>query len=162
MHWMVAITIVVLVGWKAVWLSAGVPDVTADADRARLRALQLLSDNPSANGYRLSLVDHPKELVKEAVTPILQMTGAESWDTQLPIWITPGEDGLPGWAGWDDNGNGEVDELMELGAAWSDDFCVVESDGMRVKPIGRIIDRGAYRKTRDGEQPDRLRYVWKR
>jgi len=74
----------------------------------------------------------------------LVVTAVERWDEQAPIWITPGRDGQPGWQGWDDNGDGRVDDAGELGAAWSDDLCVVTANQPDVGGPVRMIDRGAF------------------
>jgi prepilin-type N-terminal cleavage/methylation domain-containing protein len=44
------------------------------------------------------------------------------WDPDAPVIAHPGIDGLPGLAGIDDDLNGAVDDLSELGAAGSDDL----------------------------------------
>ncbi|TWU01553.1 hypothetical protein [Neorhodopirellula pilleata] len=143
----VAIILLALVTWRAAWLFAGVPDSTAQADTARdlatreLGALNLATQEPAANAFRISFAELPLGFDEPFQ---LQQTGQMIWDPGAAIWITPGNDQQPGWATWDDNGNGKIDEPAELGAAWSDDFCVVEKDGQSQQPSGRIIDHGAY------------------
>lgn len=155
MRWALAITLFALVAWRVVWLSAGVRDVTAEADRVRAMVLDEIRGN--ANAYLVTFVN----AADTGSPPSWHVGEEEVWDSELPIWITPGADGMPGWAGWDDNRNGEIDEANELGAAWSDDFCVVEMDHQTSAPNGRVLDRGGFRKTKKGEQPDRIRYTWK-
>lgn len=137
LHFSVAVILFALVAWRAAWLIAGVPDSTDQAEPARALAVQA----SESDSFRISFAD----VTLDSNGPFkLQRVGTETWDPNAAVWITPGEDQQPGWATWDDNGNGEIDEPAELGAAWSDDFCVVEHDGQMQQPSGRIIDRGAY------------------
>ncbi|SMP78037.1 hypothetical protein SAMN06265222_12437 [Neorhodopirellula lusitana] len=154
--------IVALVGWRAAWLSASVPNVTADADVARFLVEQ------ETGSFLISFADSPGDplpLSRQAGKPRFVAEGASEWDASLPIWITPGEDGQPGWATWDDNQNGAVDEPAELGAAWSDDYCVVQlpdasESAKQELTAGRILDRGAYRPASDTDLSPRTRYVF--
>jgi len=74
------------------------------------------------------------------------------WDPQAPVVLSSGADGGPGRTGQDDNGDGTNDDLLELGAAGSDDLVITPSDpGFLVvarSPLTpttlRIVDRGAY------------------
>ncbi|MFG0288181.1 MAG: hypothetical protein ACF8CQ_08405 [Rhodopirellula sp. JB044] len=162
--------IALLALWRVVWLTSGVPDTCGQADVAATAArLELrgktkssdgsLSDSPLRNGnlpWRISFVPVPRENTHVATSepiPRLRQTGIEIWDASLPVWITPGKDGYPGWKSWDDNRNGVVDEPGELGAAWSDDFCVVQLPGT-TSPSGRIIDHGGYRDLRPSDRQD--------
>jgi len=43
------------------------------------------------------------------------------WDDTAPVFITAGPDGAPGVAGVDDDGDGQLDNLRELGTTGSDD-----------------------------------------
>lgn len=162
MRWLLSITLGALVGWRVVWLLSGVPDVTAQADQVRLEAFKAMANDVTANDASVEayLVAFLNDWDDTSPTG-LHLIREEIWDPELPIWITPGRDDEPGWAGWDDNRNGEVDEAGELGAAWSDDFCVVGMSEEPAQPAGRIIDRGAFRKTQNGEKTGRLRFTWK-
>ena len=133
----VAVVLLALISWRAAWLFAGVPGSTDQADLARKLAMQ----ERASGSFRISFAEVPLE---SSGPFVLQPTGMEVWDPGAAIWITPGDDQQPGWATWDDNGNGKVDEPAELGAAWSDDFCVVQHDGIIPQPSGRILDHGAY------------------
>jgi prepilin-type N-terminal cleavage/methylation domain-containing protein len=74
------------------------------------------------------------------------------WDPQAPVVMTGGSDGGPGRIGQDDNGDGINDDVLELGAAGSDDIVLTPTDpGFLVatrSPLNaatlRIVDRGAY------------------
>lgn len=46
------------------------------------------------------------------------------WDDEAPVFITAGPDGAPGVAGVDDDGDGQIDNLRELGTTGSDDRIV--------------------------------------
>lgn len=141
--------IVCLAAWRALWLAAGVPDTTAIADDIRARMEDQLAapghgPHGSPERWRVSMREIAFEPARRNPILVLDRIGVDQWDAELPIWITPGRDRQPGWAGWDDNGNGTVDESAELGAAWSDDGCIVELPGQQ-PPSGRIIDHGAFR-----------------
>ncbi|TVQ02758.1 MAG: hypothetical protein EA381_02680 [Planctomycetaceae bacterium] len=43
------------------------------------------------------------------------------WDDTAPVFITAGPDGAPGVAGVDDDGDGQLDNMRELGTTGSDD-----------------------------------------
>jgi hypothetical protein len=70
------------------------------------------------------------------------------WDSEAPVYVTGGDDGRPGRAGVDDDGNTVVDDLSELGATGSDDAIVTPGqagfeaarDGL---VVSRILNRGA-------------------
>jgi hypothetical protein len=70
------------------------------------------------------------------------------WDPDAPVYISAGPDGAPGIARHDDNGNGEVDDLSELGATGSDDFAVAPAQpgyeaAKSGQTLSRLISRGA-------------------
>ncbi len=174
MNWN-AVTIAVvacLVVWRCVWLASGVPDTTASADAVReeiQRRLGLDTDwvihadgdaNAPPEQWRVSF-----EHVESNNQPLrLTDAGIDVWDNTLPIWITPGRDAHPGWAGWDDNGDGTIDDSGELGAAWSDDRCVVQMPSEK-SPGGRVIDHGGFRRMHPGDNLNiarhhfQLRYI---
>ncbi|TWU19905.1 hypothetical protein [Allorhodopirellula heiligendammensis] len=135
--------------WRALWLAAGVPNTTDLADRVRREAqsqcdpLPRSPVSPSQERWRISFASVADQRSTSRGAPQIVATGTDVWDPDLPIWITPGRDRAPGWADWDDNGDGVVDDSGELGAAWSDDHCVVELPGMS-PPQGRVIDHGAF------------------
>jgi len=49
-------------------------------------------------------------------------------NSALPCVLWVGEDGSPGQKGWDDNSDGETDNLSELGAVHSDDRLLTHTD----------------------------------
>lgn len=70
------------------------------------------------------------------------------WDADATVYVTAGPDGAPGIAGNDDDGNGVVDDLGELGATGSDDFVVAPGQAgyeaaKNGKTLSRVISRGA-------------------
>ncbi len=135
------------VGWRGMWLASGVPDTTHLADEARTqvgRSVKELENAPLLVNHRLSFAAYERgeALTGSPMTVLPQ--GLDVWDDKMPVWVTPGRDAAPGWKDWDDNGNGIVDDESELGAAWSDDFCIVQLPG-HPTPVGRIIDQGGYR-----------------
>ncbi|MCM2370011.1 hypothetical protein [Aporhodopirellula aestuarii] len=150
--------VVCLAVWRGVWLMSGVSDTCAIADGAAAAASELVAtqdvliaggagetnSRPAAVPWRISFANWEKnpDAVQSQIN--LRRSGTDLWDASLAVWITPGNDGQPGWATWDDNGDGVVDDPGELGAAWSDDFCVVQFPGAPA-PAGRVIDRGGFR-----------------
>ncbi|WP_044250462.1 hypothetical protein [Rhodopirellula sp. SWK7] len=149
------VVVLCLVIWRGVWLTSGVENTCSTADFAAAEARRMLgvgassnanaaperSPRPSSVGWRISFAAAQDGV---AMPFALRQSGTDVWDDELPVWITPGKDGQPGWATWDDNGDGTVDEPGELGAAWSDDFCIVQLPG-QTPPEGRIIDHGGFR-----------------
>lgn len=151
-----------LVAWRALWMAAGVPDTTAIADDVRRNIQLQLGSSPNAltplppEPWRVSFAGVENGDLTLGATELIP-SGTDVWDASLPVWITPGRDQQPGWARWDDNGDGVVDDPGELGAAWSDDHCVVEMPG-EVPPSGRVIDHGAFRPSNRNNDAAPLRY----
>ena len=157
----VLMVVVVLLGcvWRGLWLSAGVTDSTSVADATRTELLRQIADELKARGQ----VAGPQDLHGVQVLAYFDEAGfadstvasSRSWkldsvqrfDPDAEVWIVSGADGKPGWDGWDDNQNGTVDDLSELGAAWSDDHCLtpLDSEYEQVDPAySRIINRGTF------------------
>lgn len=70
------------------------------------------------------------------------------WDPEAAVYITAGPDGKAGVAGVDDDGDGVIDNLSELGATGSDDQVIApHQPGYAAAAAGegvvRVIDRGA-------------------
>lgn len=97
------------------------------------------------------------------------------WDAQVPVYVTAGADGAPGIAGVDDDRDGVIDDLGELGASGSDDRVVAPGDAGYEEAaageiIARVIDRGALVPVADslvldadaGETVQRQSEVWLR
>ncbi|TWT75146.1 hypothetical protein [Allorhodopirellula solitaria] len=147
-NWISIALVACLAGWRGLWLAAGVPDTTATADRVRQvietqigsTAAKEANDTP----WRVSFAPVGHHTINTPSSFEIVPVGTDLWDASLPVWITPGRDRQPGWAGWDDNDNGEIDDSGELGAAWSDDFCVVQMPADPA-PDGRVLDHGAFR-----------------
>jgi len=144
-----------LLGWRCVWLVSAVPNTTAWADAVRQQAAQqcsVVADHPEKLRISFAAWEHDPAAFRGGFRRSFSLheAGVDVWDAGLPVWITPGSDGEPGWATWDDNGNGTVDDDGELGAAWSDDFCVVALPG-ETEPLGRILDSGAFVTLAEGQ-----------
>src|SRR5690606_10202356 len=80
--------------------------------------------------------------------PQWQQISVRYWDAAAAVYVTAGPDGLPGIAGIDDDGNGSIDDLAELGATGSDDRVVAPGQDGYVQAAGgkilaRLINRGA-------------------
>jgi hypothetical protein len=145
--------------WRGLWLSAGVTDQTLVADRTRAELLNQVSDACQQNGGLPSptdrhdiqvlafFADTTESLRTDDGSSTWQLESIQRFDPDAAVWIVPGADGQPGWDGWDDNQDGTVDDLGELGAAWSDDHCLTPLDpgyDQVDSSHSRIINRGAY------------------
>ncbi|MGB7328527.1 MAG: hypothetical protein WBD31_26860 [Rubripirellula sp.] len=98
----------------------------------------------------------------------------QTFDPNALVLITPGPDRLPGQAGKDDDLNGVVDNVGEMGAVGSDDLCLAPwndgYDDAAEQPDSITIGRGAYvpagsvtpaevREWENGDRPDGVRYL---
>ncbi len=71
-----------------------------------------------------------------------------SWDIGASSYLIHGLDQFPGAAGVDDDGNGVVDDVSELGATGTDDSIVTPADGdayaaAASHPSSRVVSYGA-------------------
>lgn len=71
-----------------------------------------------------------------------------TWDDTAPVFVTAGPDNAPGIVNHDDDGNGVLDDLGELGITGSDDFVVAPGQpgyeaASTGQTISRLISRGA-------------------
>lgn len=135
---------VLLIGcaWRGMWLAAGVRDTTAIADAVRSHLQTLVADE-TGDVSTLAYFDTTGAFNRSN----WRLVSRQKFDPDAKVWIVPGTDGEPGWAGWDDNQNGVVDDRGELGAAWSDDHCVTPADQLYMplyRSRSRVINRGAY------------------
>ena len=127
--------------WDA---SASTTAILADAN-GRLRIGQPPIDIAEAGPALLTQLD-PRPWPE--LPPQWQRLTIAHWDAGAAVYVTAGPDGLPGIAGIDDDGNGSVDDLAELGATGSDDFVVAPGQvGYEQAAAGnilaRLISRGA-------------------
>ncbi|PHQ32828.1 hypothetical protein [Rhodopirellula bahusiensis] len=150
--------VIILAGcvWRGLWLSAGVADQTYIADSTRAELLTQVADELKTRGQVVDSQDLTQVEVlaffADADSTVddsasWQLESVQRFDSDAEVWIVPGADGKPGWDGWDDNQDGTVDDLGELGAAWSDDHCLTPLDPgyEQVDPAhSRIINRGTY------------------
>lgn len=124
------------------WLTSGVSDLAGRADLDRRRAR--VAAEAEAEAAKLPAgcrVDVHVHLANEVGAVVVRQWFR--WDDSAPVWLVPGPDGQPGWATWDDDGNGIVDDDSELGTAWSDDHCW--PIGAADVPSGsRVISRGGF------------------
>ena len=77
------------------------------------------------------------------------------WDPQAAVFVSAGKDGQPGMADVDDDGNGAIDDRLELGATGSDDPVLTpEHPEYASARSGRVpallLSRGAMRPVEDG------------
>ncbi len=152
-----AVTLVVAVAWRATWTLTTPPGPVAVVDfqsQARVafgpeaiargveldRCLWMPTSRISANGTR--------------GWGILQVLG---FDPAAIRWVVAGDDGVPGHAGWDDDGNGVVDDERELGVAWSDDHLVVTAAGDRPPGPVKRMGLGGFRVVDGTFTPERWR-----
>lgn len=141
--------------WSVAWLVAG------DGGKARVTAVVADRDGGTRVADLSSAFSGGAGEVAAKMTPDwlagLSATGDASplnlvsvrvWDSEAPVYVTGGDDGQPGRAGVDDDGNTVVDDLSELGATGSDDAIVTPGqagfeaarDG---QVVSRILSRGA-------------------
>ena len=70
------------------------------------------------------------------------------FDPEALVILGPGADGLPGRAGVDDQLNGQVDEVSEMGAVGSDDVCLAPWQTgyaeLKEQPGAVAISKGSY------------------
>ena len=152
-----------LVVWRMGWLSAGVTDQTASADAIRLNAIAMTSEvlgvrfDPSSDTRWLLFMN--QNGTQHSISP--DSIAVQAWDEDAPVWIVGGADAKPGWAGWDDDRNGTIDDVSELGAAWSDDECTTAANSITESLAHRIISRGAFlpAKADDLQAVDRIQVV---
>ncbi|KLU02510.1 putative transmembrane protein [Rhodopirellula islandica] len=145
--------------WRGLWLSAGVADRTSVADTTRAELLNQVNDAWTQNRNLPRSTDWNDVQVlaffTDATASPRPVAGSSKWqlesvqrfDPDAAVWIVSGPDGKPGWDGWDDNQDGTVDDLGELGAAWSDDHCLtpLDPDFEQLDPSNaRIINRGTF------------------
>lgn len=76
---------------------------------------------------------------------VIELT-LQQFDPDAVVAILAGDDGQPGVAGIDDNGNGVTDDRSELGATHSDDRCETMSGELakNITPRPLILQRGAF------------------
>ena len=124
--------------------SASATAILADAD-GRLRVGHPQIDATEADPSLLTQLD-PSPWPE--LPPQWQQLTVHYWDAAAAVYVTAGSDGQPGIAGIDDDGNGSIDDLAELGATGSDDFVVApgqygyeQAAGSEI--LARLISRGA-------------------
>lgn len=81
------------------------------------------------------------------------------FDPDALVVIAAGPDAKPGIAGHDDQMNGVIDELDELGAVHSDDSLLVikASDSLDLPEPSRVLTHGGYVQASVGDLSGRLR-----
>jgi hypothetical protein len=87
-------------------------------------------------------------LPREISVPVGYTLRLSQWDASAVVYVAAGADAMPGAAEVDDDGNGLVDDLRELGATGSDDVMLTPLDqGYDDARQGRVtamaISRGA-------------------
>ncbi len=84
-----------------------------------------------------------------------------SWGPEASVILIPGPDLSPGVAGVDDDGNGVVDDLSELGATGTDDEILTPADGdaytvAATSPSSRVVSHGAMLPIWSSDSPQSL------
>jgi hypothetical protein len=138
-------------GWAALWLdevggaTAIVPDgagrLRMSRDQATVTQLVATIQEP------LTLRDLDVSAWPALPEPLSHLS-LWVWDPTVPVYVTAGPDGQPGIAGIDDDGDGVIDDLGELGASHSDDRVVAPhqsgySEAVAGEIIARVISRGS-------------------
>lgn len=139
--------------WRAAWSGGDQQSVAlvADAQR-RLWRVAAKSLDPDQLAPWLDAITPPA--ISDAGQPAAVLLGHDyhwsvlRWDANAAVYLTAGPDGAPGIAGVDDNGDGIVDHLSELGATGSDDRVVAPGQqgyraAARGDVISRVVSRGA-------------------
>ena len=141
----VLIGLLVLAAAYRVWTLATGPSRPADLLSVRNAAAQWLAESTPLP------LDDRGVIMASALDPGLVELGVdrievERFDPQALGVIRPGADGVPGAGGIDDNGDGIVDNRIELGATRSDDQCVVVPPGDHVATTQPrlVLQRGAF------------------
>jgi hypothetical protein len=135
-----------LQGASVLWTDASGSVVATVPDaQGRLRISRGLALSADITAHDLSELD-PSDW--SLLPPQLSRLTVHVWDATSPVYVTVGSDGKPGIAGVDDDGDGVVDDLGELGATGSDDEVVAPGqpgylEAASGKIEARIISRGA-------------------
>lgn len=159
----VFIVLLVIATAYRVWTLSTGPSQPADLTLVRDAAAAWLADTTPLP------VDERGVIAASSLDPRLMELGVdrielERFDPQALVVIRPGADGKPGTAGIDDNGDGIVDNRIELGATRSDDQCVVVAAGDTVStdPTRLVLQRGAFApetSAAESDQPPRRRAI---
>ena len=125
---------------------------------AILRAWLLVDRSPTSVGPAPMLVRelgliHRFQPDSMLASPVANAIGLENvqrlvFDPDALVLLCPGDDQRPGKANFDDNADGVVDNLSELGAITSDDVCLTPADhgydSSRARLDCKVINHGAY------------------
>ncbi len=139
---------VVVIGLAAAWrlvMLRNAPAPPADLSGVR-RALQQLWDSSAFAILESGGTVESSELDQSLVELGIRRVEIQRFDPQAGVVIVAGADGQPGVQGVDDNGDGIVDNRLELGATGSDDECKVIPSGAAIPPgePSLVLQRGAY------------------
>ncbi len=124
--------------------SAAATAILPDAS-GRLRIGTLQVDSQQIDAAYLAGLDASQW---PELPPQWQRISVRYWDAAAAVYVTAGPDARPGIAGIDDDGNGSVDDLGELGATGSDDVVVAPGQSgydqaAAGKILAQLINRGA-------------------
>jgi hypothetical protein len=127
------------------WDQSGAATAIVPDANGRLRISRLQVPVTHADPSLLAQFD-PNEW-SELAPPWHRLT-IYHWDESAAVYVIAGPDNHPGIAGIDDDGNGSIDDLAELGATGSDDFVVTPHQtgyerAVSGEIVGRLINRGA-------------------
>ena len=136
---------------KRVWIAlAGIGLLTVVYSRVSslARVPRLASDLNEQRAAVLDWVMKPDVLSSDLPESLSHLGVSsvrfEQFDVDAILYLRPGIDGQPGVAGVDDNGNGVIDDLTELGATKSDDILKVTAGGIEPSEAFLVLQRGGY------------------
>jgi len=143
--------------WMAAWLITAGESVTGgtaivrDSD-GNLAAIDLLGVLPTTSPQALQALTPQWLATWDTSTHNAQRLGFRQlaigvWKSDALVYVTGGPDNQPGRAGVDDDLNGIIDDLGELGTTLSDDQIVSPGHpdyqaAADAKVVARVIDRG--------------------
>jgi len=108
---------------------------------------------PEPDVIRSLVSEHGGQAHDMLASPLADAIGllrVEYWvfDPSAAVLISPGDDGEPGKAGYDDDADGIVDNRSELGAMYSDDVCLAPGDDGYEQALTdtrvEVVSRGAF------------------
>lgn len=128
---------------------ANVPQLENDLSAVRVAVTDWVHSNGETMGnetqenQQSTQIDAPR--LPESLTKLgVVSVGFEQFDPNATVYIRPGADGQPGVAGVDDNGNGIVDDVTELGATKTDDVLSITAGEVDTEVPTLILQRGGY------------------
>ena len=145
------------VAWRAAW-TITTPSGPTSVETFQAQAAFHFGNHTAIDGIPLDrCVWLPTARIDERDLEGWQIQRVLGYDPKAVRWVIAGRDGVPGHPGWDDDGNGLVDDHRELGAAWSDDLLVVTSAELPPPGPAKSMGTGGFRPADGTFQPTRWR-----